>query len=240
MRERGGGSDAEYEKLKKSILEFGYVDPIIWNARTGNVIGGHQRLKVLMQSGETELDCVVLDLEETREKALNLALNKISGEWDIPLLKDLLQNLENNNFDVELVGFDKLELDTLFERAPYIIQDDNFDEDKAVAEVAEPITKEGDVWQLGKHRLICGDCTDKAVVAKLMGGAVADLIVTDPPYNVDYNNIETFRAESAGRSCKHSAMANDKMQDNDFYNFLVRFYQNAYESLKGGGAIVEN
>ena len=97
--------DPEYEKLRRSIEEFGYVEPVIWNKRTGNIVGGHQRYKVLTALGYKEIDCVVVDLDEQREKALNVALNKISGEFDIPLLTDLLMDLNEDGFDVSLTGF---------------------------------------------------------------------------------------------------------------------------------------
>lgn len=105
--------DPEYEKLRRSIEEFGYVEPIVWNKTTGNVVGGHQRLKVLLDLGHTEIDCVVVELDLQREKALNLALNKISGEWDLSLLKDLLQELDTGDFDIELTGFDMDEIEEL-------------------------------------------------------------------------------------------------------------------------------
>ena len=88
--------DAEYEKLKRSIVEFGYVEPVIWNKRTGIVVGGHQRLKVMKDLGYTEVDCVIVDLDESKEKALNIALNKISGEWNNDLLADLLRDLDGS------------------------------------------------------------------------------------------------------------------------------------------------
>ena len=106
--------DPEYEKLKKSILEFDYIDPIIWNKRTGNVVGGHQRLKILKELGRTEIEVSVVDLDETKEKALNLALNKTGGDWDLLLLKDLLQELDTGDFDIEITGFDEEELNKLF------------------------------------------------------------------------------------------------------------------------------
>ena len=105
--------DPEYEKLKKSILEFDYIDPIIWNKRTGNVVGGHQRLKILKELGRTEIEVSVVDLDETKEKALNLALNKTGGDWDLPLLKDLLQELDTGDFDIEITGFDEEEIERL-------------------------------------------------------------------------------------------------------------------------------
>ena len=121
--------DAEYEKLRRSIEEFGYVEPIIWNKRTGNIVGGHQRYKVLVAIGYTVVDCVVLDIDEQKEKALNVALNKISGEFDIPLLTDLLKDIGASGFDVSLTGFDAAEMDALF-RDSIVggIKEDDFDE----------------------------------------------------------------------------------------------------------------
>jgi site-specific DNA-methyltransferase (adenine-specific) len=105
-------SDPEYEKLKRSILEFGYVDPIIVN-RDFTVIGGHQRLTVLKDLGYTEIECIVVDIDKTKEKALNIALNKISGQWDMPMLKDLLQELDTGAIDMAITGFDVQELEDL-------------------------------------------------------------------------------------------------------------------------------
>jgi ParB-like chromosome segregation protein Spo0J len=105
--------DPEYEKIKRSIQEFGYVEPIIWNKRTGNVVGGHQRLKILNELGETEIDCVIVDMDDISEKTLNIALNKATGTWDFPSLKDLLAELDTGAFDVSLTGFDALEIEEL-------------------------------------------------------------------------------------------------------------------------------
>jgi ParB-like chromosome segregation protein Spo0J len=117
--------DPEYKKLKRSMQEFGYVEPIVWNKRTGNIVGGHQRYKVLLDMGMREVDCVVVDLDETKEKALNLALNKIQGDWDMPKLKDLLQELDTGEFDLELTGFDMGEIEDLMTQ--YHIDFDEFD-----------------------------------------------------------------------------------------------------------------
>ena len=119
--------DVEYEKLKRSIEHFGYVEPIIVNDRTGVVIGGHQRVKVLKDLGYKEADVVHVDLDETDEKALNIALNKISGDWDAEKLEDLLRELNlDTDIDIELTGFDTSELDTLFSGS--IDKDDEFDD----------------------------------------------------------------------------------------------------------------
>jgi ParB-like chromosome segregation protein Spo0J len=117
--------DPEYEKLKRSMQEFGYVEPIVWNKRTENIVGGHQRYKVLLDMGMSEVDCVVVDLDETKEKALNIALNKIQGDWDMPKLKDLLQELDTGEFDLELTGFDMDEIEDLMTQ--YHIDFDEFD-----------------------------------------------------------------------------------------------------------------
>ena len=110
--------DPEYEKLKRSMDEFGYVEPVIWNKQTGRVVGGHQRLKVLLAMGLTEIDCVVVDLSEEREKALNVALNKISGDWDKDKLGLLIADLQGARVDVSLTGFEPAELDAAHQRVP--------------------------------------------------------------------------------------------------------------------------
>lgn len=120
--------DPEYEKLKRSIQEFGYIEPIIWNKRTGNVIGGHQRLKILRELGEKEPECVIVDMDEIQEKALNIALNKISGQWDVPMLKDLLQELDTGAFDMAITGFDVQELEDLMTAIK--LDDINMESDK--------------------------------------------------------------------------------------------------------------
>lgn len=105
--------DPEYQKIRRSIEEFGYVDPLVWNKRTGNLVGGHQRLKVLKELGYQEVECSVVDLDPSREKALNIALNKIEGEWDLPKLKDLLEELDTGELDIEITGFDLDEIEKM-------------------------------------------------------------------------------------------------------------------------------
>ena len=111
-------SDPEYQRLKRSVEEFGYVEPVIYNKRTGVVVGGHQRLKVLKELGFREIDCVEIDIDETQEKALNIALNKISGSWDDVKLKELLTELKSLDYDVELTGFAVSELEFRGNRTP--------------------------------------------------------------------------------------------------------------------------
>ena len=105
--------DTEYEKIKRSIVEFDLVEPLVVNKRTGNLVGGHQRLKVLKELGKTEVEAVIVDLPESREKALNVALNKAQGEWDLPKLKDLLQEIDTGEFDIGITGFDVDEIEDL-------------------------------------------------------------------------------------------------------------------------------
>lgn len=228
--------DAEYEKLKRSIQEFGYVEPVIWNKRTGTVVGGHQRLKVMKDLGYEEVDCVVVDLDEQKEKALNIALNKISGEWDEGLLASLLKDLDNNGYDITFTGFDLAEAQELFGSGSFEnVHEDEFDAESAAAEIVEPKTRRGDLWLIGKHRLLCGDCTLDNDVAKLMDGREADVMVTDPPYNVDYGSAIIGKNKSKTRA--ESSIANDNMSDDDFHQFLLAFYKAAYGVMKKGAPL---
>ena len=212
--------DVEYEKLRRSIEEFGYVEPVIWNERTGNIVGGHQRFKVLAALGYDEVDCVVVDLDEQREKALNVALNKISGEFDIPLLTDLLRDLSDDGFDASLTGFDAAEMEDLFkEKTSGKVKEDNFDADKAMAEIETPTSQRGDVWLLGRHRLMCGDATSTDDVHKLMAGAKARVVFTDPPWNVDYGS------DAKHPSWKARQILNDKMSTEQFGAFLLSAFR---------------
>ena len=175
--------DPEYAKLRRSIEEFGVVDPVIWNSRTKRVVGGHQRLTVLRDLGHTTAPTVVVDLDEPREKALNLALNRIAGEWDEAMLAEVLKDLERGGGDITLTGFDPDEIDELL-RA---YADDDPGEDQPVpAPPATAVTQRGDLYELGPHRLLCGDSTNAADIERLMGRRQARMMWTDPPYGVDY------------------------------------------------------
>lgn len=215
--------DKEYEKLKRSIDEFGYVDPLIWNKRTSRLVGGHQRLKVLKDMGIDEVDVAVVDMDEEKEKALNVALNKISGDWDKDKLMLLITDLQGEDFDVSLTGFDPEELDDLFkDDMKDGVKDDNFDVDK---ELKKPtMTKAGDLWQLGEHRLLCGDSTKEESYDLLMAGKQANLVITDPPYNVNYQG-------SAGK------IKNDNMKDDAFYQFLLAAFTNMEKYMASDASI---
>jgi DNA modification methylase len=230
--------DAEFEKLKRSIEEFGYVEPVIWNKRTGNVVGGHQRLKVLQHLGQTEVDCVIMDLDDQKEKALNIALNKISGSWDDALLAVLLKDLEQSGFDVSLTGFEAAEVKDLFGAGSIEnAHEDDFDEERALAETPTAVTQGGDVWHLGRHKLLCGDSTVLEAVRRFMDGERADIMVTDPPYNVNYKAAVEYHNNGEHKSGRAvSDIANDNMGDKEFYEFLSAFYAAAHGVLKEGAA----
>lgn len=233
--------DAEYQKIKRSIETFGYVDPIIINS-DGTIIGGHQRHTVLSDLGYTEVDVVVLNLNKEDEKALNVALNKISGEWDELKLKDLLVELDLGDYDITLTGFDTQELEALVELTDFEpeVTEDEFDTDSEYSNSVsdgDSLVKQGEVWQLGRHRLMCGDSTDITDVKKLMGGEMMDLIITDPPYNVNYE--EKAAALNVWRPNNNGAMEieNDLMGNDEFYSFLYDAYTNMVEYMRPGAAI---
>ncbi|UMY53145.1 ParB N-terminal domain-containing protein [Paenibacillus peoriae] len=222
--------DVEYEKLKRSIEQFGYIDPIIWNERTGNMVGGHQRYKIMVNElGHTELTVSVVDLDDQQEKLLNLALNKVSGNWDDEALYRLLDELQESGADLALSGFDLEEFEDLAaefavpqdEALELSVTDDDFDVQRALDEIKEPETRRGDVWQLGRHRLVCGDATNPDDVALLMDGAKAALVVTDPPYNVAVESVSE-RLAADGRS----SIMNDNMPAEDFAGFLYAVFSN--------------
>jgi len=191
--------DPEFEKIQNSIGKFGQLDPIIYNTRTRKVIGGHQRLKVLDSKGYTELYTVTLgaytwafaeadlkELSEKEESAANIALNKAQGDWNIDQLMINLQEIKADGM-LEFTGFDEKEFTGLLRE---LHKDDVPLDTEPQISRAEELRKEwgtelGQMWQCGEHRVICGDCTDPAVVQRVMGGEKADIILTDPPYGVD-------------------------------------------------------
>ncbi|GIO36218.1 adenine methyltransferase [Paenibacillus antibioticophila] len=219
--------DPEYEKLKRSIEEFGYVEPIIWNERTGNMVGGHQRYKIMVNElGHTELEVSVVNLDDEQERLLNLALNKVSGRWDEEALARLLEELQEAGADLDLAGFDQDEIQDLIATLPDVLDveepvvEDEFDVNRALEDIDEPETRRRDVWQLGPHLLMCGDATDPDDVATLMGDAKAALVVTDPPYNVDVESDSVRLAEAGTNS-----IMNDNMPAEEFAGFLHAVFE---------------
>lgn len=234
-------NDPEYIQIKNSINEFGYADPIVINA-DGTIIKGHQRCNVMMDLGYTEAEVIVLDIpDKAKEKALNIALNKITGKWDNQLLKDLLVELDLEGYDFSVTGFHRDELEDLIQQLdiPPEASDDNFDPDDEAEKIETPESRTGDIWQLGRHRLMCGDATDPNHVAELLDGAKLDLVITDPPYNVDYGAKTEFLEQYLGQegSRNNSTIQNDKMDNASFYNFLLLAFQNMNEAMRQGAAI---
>lgn len=214
--------DKEYEKIKQSLLKFGYVDPIIVNNDL-TVIGGHQRLTVLKDLDYETAKCVIVDLSKEDEKALNIALNKITGQWDDQLLADLLLDLQESDFNLDLTGFEPPEIDDILSNVhDKDLSDDDFDVEE---ELKKPtFSKRGDIWQLGKHRVICGDSTKAETYDQLLGDKKANLVVTDPPYNVDVE-------ETAGK------ILNDNMPDSDFYLFLFDMFSQVEKHIESDASI---
>lgn len=215
-------ADPEYQQLKKSIVEFGYVVPVVINSDM-TVIGGHQGLTVLEDLGYKQIECSVQNLDKTHEKALNLALNKINGIWDNEKLEKILAELKELEFDMDITGFSADELNEIFNDTLEATEDD-FDVEKELEEIKEPITKIGDTWILGNHRLVCGDSTNKEAVERLMNNREADMVLTDPPYNVNVKNSQGMKIQ------------NDNMDNKAFGEFLIKAFKNLSEILKAGGA----
>ena len=214
--------DKEYEKIKQSLLKFGYVDPIIVNEDL-TVIGGHQRLTVLKDLDYETAKCVIVDLPKEDEKALNIALNKITGQWDEALLADLLLDLQESDFNLDLTGFEPPEIDDILSNVhDKELSEDEFDVEE---ELKKPtVSRHGDIWQLGKHRVICGDSTKAETYKQLLNDRKANLVVTDPPYNVDVE-------ETAGK------ILNDNMSDGDFYQFLLSMFTQVENHMEDDASI---
>lgn len=218
-------SQEQVNKLRSSLREFGFVNPVIIDADK-NVIAGHGRLMAAKEEGITEVPCVLVDyLTEAQKKAYILADNRYAQDagWDEELLRLEIEALEGMDFDVSLTGFNEDEISDLFAGADTSdTQDDDFDLSDALEKAA--FVERGDVWVVGRHRLMCGDATSEEDVATLMDGKKANLIITDPPYNVAFES-------SDGLSIK-----NDKMENEKFYEFLLSAFKNMAAHLEKGGS----
>ena len=211
-------------KLRSSMREFGIVNPFIID-RDFNVLAGHGRLAAAKAEGCTEVPCVFVDeMTEAQKKAYILADNRMAMDagWDEELLKIELEALDAMDFDMALTGFDEEELLKMFGPEDADAEDDDFDVD---AELEKPtFSKIGDLWVLGRHRLICGDSTDESVINTLMDGKQANLVVTDPPYNVNYEG-------TAGK------IKNDNMASEKFYEFLLDAFLNMEKAMASDASI---
>jgi DNA modification methylase len=213
----------ERQDLEASIRQFSAVEPVVINigARNNVLIGGHQRIKIYADLGYEQIDVRVPDRELTldEEKNLNLRLNKNTGSWDIEKLAEMDKEL------LALIGFNNDELTKIFDIKE--TKDDSFDPGAAMP--AEPKTKLGDIYQIGPHRLLCGDATIEDDVAKLMDGRKAQMTFTDPPYNVDYTGGMGAQEKNA-----RDGILNDKMEKGQFYEFLQAVCENIVKYCQGG------
>ena len=218
-------SQEQVNKLRGSLREFGFINPVIIDADY-NVIAGHGRLMAAKEEGIEEVPCVLVDyLSEAQKKAYILADNRYAQDagWDEELLRLEIESLEGMDFDVSLTGFNEDEIADLCADANETgAKDDDFDLSDALEQAT--FVERGDVWQVGRHRLMCGDATSPEDVATLMDGKKANLIITDPPYNVAFES-------SDGLSIK-----NDKMENDKFYEFLLAAFKNMAEHLEKGGS----
>lgn len=212
-------------KLRSSLREFGFINPVIIDSDF-NIIAGHGRVMAAKEENITEVPCVLVDyLTEAQKKAYIIADNRFAQDagWDEELLRIEIESLQGEAFDVSLTGFEPAELEDLFkEDVKDGIEDDDFDVDE---ELQKPtISKAGDVWHLGNHRLICGDSTKAETYERLMDGKMANLVVTDPPYNVNYEG-------SAGK------IKNDNMENDAFYQFLLDAFVNMEKVMASDASI---
>ena len=211
-------------KLRSSLREFGFVNPIIVD-RDFNVIAGHGRLMAAKEEGINEVPCVFVDhLSESQKKAYILADNRMAMDagWDEELLKIEMEELQNLGYDLNFTGFDEKELAELFGVNDKDVKDDDFDLTAALEKAS--FVEKGDIWVVGKHKLMCGDATSSEDVSKLMEDKKANLILTDPPYNVSFKSSDGLTIQ------------NDSMKNNDFYEFLYSSFKNMADHLENGGA----
>ena len=216
-------SPEQINKLRSSLREFGFINPVIIDRDFG-VIAGHGRILAAKEEGISEIPCVFADhLTEAQKKAYILADNRMAMDagWDEKLLRVEIEALQAEAFDLSLTGFDEKELSDLF-KDDADVQEDDFDVD---AELEKPtFSKSGDVWTLGRHRLVCGDSTKAETFAILMNGRKANLVVTDPPYNVNYEG-------TAGK------IKNDNLADEKFYQFLFDAFSNIEKVMADDASI---
>jgi DNA modification methylase len=218
-------SKEQIKKLRSSLREFGFVNPILID-KDKNIIAGHGRVAAAKEEGIKEVPCVLVEhLTEAQKKAYILADNKLALDagWDNELLALEIEALKDLDFDISLTGFDAAEIDDLFNQIhDKDVNEDDFDVEEALKET--PISKQGDIWILGRHRLICGDSTKEETYKKLMEGKKANLVVTDPPYGVAYDGSK-------------GTIKNDNLKDEEFYKFLFDAFKNMHDNMADDASI---
>ncbi len=210
-------------QLRASLREFGFVNPVIVD-KDLNIIAGHGRILAAKEEGITEVPCVFAEhLTEAQKRAYIIADNRLAmnAGWDMEMLSVEISELQGADFDLSVLGFDEAELSKLMGDIEDV-KDDDFDVDEELKKPA--VTKVGDLWLLGNHRLICGDSTKIDTFTVLMDGKQANLVVTDPPYNVNYEG-------SAGK------LKNDNMADESFYTFLLSAFKNMEAAMTKDASI---
>ena len=231
----------QVELLGRSIREVGFVSPCLIDQEM-NVIAGHGRIMAAKLIGMETVPCVFVEgLTEKQRRAYILMDNRLTelGEWDMDLVQQELAALADADFDISITGFDT---DLRFDDSMAQITDDGWTEAEVHAE-EEPRSRIGDIYQLGNHRLMCGDSTDPDMVAALMDGAKADLLVTDPPYNIGLGGDESGAAQSTDemsarrkRQDDGAFLLNDNLGEKEFVEFLTKAMTNAKDALRDGGA----
>lgn len=214
-------SPQQVKQIAASIKEFGFTNPVLIDEANG-IIAGHGRVMAAEHLQLTEVPCIRLEyLTETQKKAYVIADNKLAlnAGWDEEMLNLELHDLHVAGFDVGMIGFEPDELSSLMG-----YDDKEVVEDEVPEPPAEPITKPGDLWLLGEHRLLCGDSTVNDHIAKLMAGRTADLWLTDPPYNVNYEGSNGLKID------------NDNMSDQKFNLFLTDAFKIAHDYMRSGAA----
>ncbi len=214
-------SPEQIKKLRSSIREFGFINPVIID-KDCNIIAGHGRVLAAKDEGISEVPCVLVDyLTDAQKKAYILADNRMALDagWDEELLKVELESLEGEAFDLSLTGFDTKEISDLF-KIDSEVEDDDYDLSKALEKAA--FVEKGDRWIVGRHVLYCGDATSEEDVNKMMDGKKANLILTDPPYGVSF------------KSASGLTIKNDSMKNEEFYNFLLAAFKNMVNNSEAG------
>ena len=230
----------QVERIARSIRELGFLSPCLID-QDMNVIAGHGRIMAAKTIGMETVPCVFVEgLTEEQRKAYILADNRLTemGEWDMDLVQQELAALADADFDISMTGFDP---DLRFDDSMGQIQDDGWTEADEKAE--EPRSRVGDIYQLGEHRMMCGDSTDPEMVAALMNGEKADMMVTDPPYNIGLGGDESGSAQSNDKTSKRrkkqndgAFLLNDNLEEKEFVEFLTKAMMNAKDALREGGA----
>jgi len=229
--------DPEYQKLKNSIATFGYVDPVIWNEATGNLVGGHQRFKILIEQGLSEIEASVVNLSLEKEKALNLALNKIQGDWDKEKLVILLDDLcKVSDLDLGITGFSQLEIGQLRDRYGEDKDADDYDFQADLENIAEPVTRKGERLQLGRHVILCADSVLYENVKFLLGDERAKLVNMDPPYNIGYlgGNRPKPKTARPKRSHNWDRIYSDNLSQEAYEELLEKVFNNMDKFLEPG------